>query len=118
MALSSAATAVKQGLLRHLRMPLQQACSSSNVGAGLGLSLWRGFAGGGYLDKDEVTQRVLEVTKHFEKINPAKVRPVEASVLAPSGVAQIGADLGPPAAQQRLSRYAHCSSSLERSSLY
>lgn len=73
MALSSAAAAVKQGLLRHLRMPLQQACSSSNVGAGLGLSLWRGFAGGGYLDKDEVTQRVIDVAKHFEKIDPAKV---------------------------------------------
>lgn len=73
MALSSAAAAVKQGLLRHFRVPLQQACSSSNVGAGLGLSLWRGFAGGGYLDKGEVTQRVIEVAKHFEKIDPAKV---------------------------------------------
>lgn len=27
------------------------------------------------MDKDEVTQRVLEVTKHFEKIDPAKVLP-------------------------------------------
>eukprot|EP00879_Flechtneria_rotunda_P001182 GHRR01001329.1.p1 GENE.GHRR01001329.1~~GHRR01001329.1.p1 ORF type:complete len:180 (+),score=42.37 GHRR01001329.1:19-558(+) len=75
MAVSSAVAAVKQGLLRHLRMPLQQACSSNSFGPSVGLSLWRGFAGGGYLDKDEVTQRVLEVTKHFEKIDPGKVVP-------------------------------------------
>lgn len=81
----SAAAAVKQGLLRHLRMPLQQACnSSSNAGASAGLTLWRGFAGGGYLDKDEVTQRVIDVTKHFEKIDPGKVRWVDVDACARS----------------------------------
>jgi NADH dehydrogenase (ubiquinone) 1 alpha/beta subcomplex 1 len=76
MAVSSAVSAFKQGLLRHLRLPLQQqSLFGSAVAPGTSLSLWRGFAGGGYLDKDEVTSRVLEVTKHFEKIDPAKVCP-------------------------------------------
>lgn len=75
---SAAVTAFKQGLLRHIRVPLQQQSlfgSSGVLAAGTSLSLWRGFAGGGYLDKDNVTQRVLDVTKHFEKIDPAKVGP-------------------------------------------
>jgi NADH dehydrogenase (ubiquinone) 1 alpha/beta subcomplex 1 len=66
-----------QGILRHLRMPVQQAVYSSTATqglAGLGLSLTRAFAGGQHLDKDEVTSRVIDVTKHFEKIDPAKVR--------------------------------------------
>jgi NADH dehydrogenase (ubiquinone) 1 alpha/beta subcomplex 1 len=80
MAVSSTVAAVKQGLLRHLRVPIQQqSLFGSAVAPGTSLSLWRGFAGGGYLDKDDVTQRVLEVTKHFEKIDPAKVRPWMAS---------------------------------------
>lgn len=74
MALSSAVCALKQGLLRHMRIPLQQqGVLSSAAAAGTCVSLWRGFAGGSHLDKDEVIQRVLEVTKHFEKIDPAKV---------------------------------------------
>jgi NADH dehydrogenase (ubiquinone) 1 alpha/beta subcomplex 1 len=76
MAVSCAVAAFKQGLLRHVRLPLQQqSIFGSAAAAGTSLSLWRGFAGGGYLDKDDVTSRVLEVTKHFEKIDPAKVRP-------------------------------------------
>jgi NADH dehydrogenase (ubiquinone) 1 alpha/beta subcomplex 1 len=75
MAVSSTVAAFKQGLLRHLRVPIQQqSLFGSAVAPGTSLSLWRGFAGGGYLDKDDVTQRVLEVTKHFEKIDPAKVQ--------------------------------------------
>ena len=68
MALSSVRTAV----LRHIRIPVQQSLTSSSSHAALSLSLWRGFAGGGYLDKTDVTQRVLDVTKHFEKIDPVK----------------------------------------------
>lgn len=75
MAVSSAVAAFKQGLLRHVRLPLQQqSIFGSAAAAGTSLSLWRGYAGGGYLEKDDVTSRVLEVTKHFEKIDPAKVR--------------------------------------------
>lgn len=63
---------LRQAVLRNIgRIPVQQ--TSSNPAAAALSSFWRGFAGGGYLDKDEVTQRVLHVTKHFEKIDPAKV---------------------------------------------
>ena len=64
---------LRRAVLAHIRMPLQQT-TSSNPAAAAASSFWRGFAGGGYLDKDEVTQRVLHVTKHFEKIDPAKAR--------------------------------------------
>lgn len=78
MSVSGAVSALKQGLLRHLRVPLQQQTvfnisGSSTIVAGTSFSLWRGFAGGGYLDKDQVIERVLHVTKHFEKIDPHKV---------------------------------------------
>jgi hypothetical protein len=63
---------LRQAVLKHVRIPLQQ--TSTNPAAAALSSFWRGFAGGGYLDKDEVTERVLHVTKHFEKIDPAKVR--------------------------------------------
>lgn len=63
---------VGAAVLRHFRLPVQQISSSSSQAA-VSLSLWRGFAGGGYLDKTDVTQRVLDVAKHFEKVDPAKV---------------------------------------------
>ncbi|GBF88807.1 acyl carrier protein mitochondrial-like [Raphidocelis subcapitata] len=81
---------LRRALLTHIRMPLQQ--TSSNPAAAAVSSFWRGFAGGGYLDKDEVTQRVLHVTKHFEKIDPAKAR-------GRGGPG--GADLGVAAGAQR-----------------
>eukprot|EP00877_Chromochloris_zofingiensis_P003370 jgi/Chrzof1/13033/Cz07g17120.t1_ACP1[v5.2] len=73
MALSSTVQALRAGVLRHIRLPVQQVYAASGSKPSLALNWWRGFAGGGYLDKDEVTQRVLDVTKHFEKIDPAKV---------------------------------------------
>ena len=73
MALSSTVQALKSGLLRQFRLPLQQAYVAGNGSAAASLNNWRGFAGGGYLDKTEVTDRVINVTKHFEKIDPAKV---------------------------------------------
>lgn len=78
MALTCALSSLRRGLLSHLRLPLQSAAPLAAPGSGLGGSLGslvRGFAGGGYLDKDDVTTRVLHVTKHFEKIDPAKVVP-------------------------------------------
>lgn len=66
---------LRRAVLQHVRIPVQQAQAGSNPAAAALSSFWRGFAGGGYLDKDEVTQRVLHVTKHFEKIDPAKVVP-------------------------------------------
>ena len=74
MALAASVQALKGGLLRHIRLPLQQAYApSSSSGSAAALSLWRGFAGGHYLDKSEVTERVVNVAKHFEKIDAAKV---------------------------------------------
>ncbi|GAB4820481.1 hypothetical protein N2152v2_007527 [Parachlorella kessleri] len=35
--------------------------------------LWRGFATASYLDKNEVTDRVLNCVKNFEKVEPSKV---------------------------------------------
>lgn len=67
--------ALKSGLLRQFRLPLQQAYVAGDGSAAVSLNIWRGFAGGGYLDKTEVTDRVINVTKHFEKIDPAKVKP-------------------------------------------
>jgi len=63
---------LRRAVLQHVRIPVQQ--TSSNPAAAAVSSFWRGFAGGGYLDKTEVTDRVLHVTKHFEKIDAAKVR--------------------------------------------
>ncbi len=44
---------------------------------------WRAY-GAGYLDKSEVTDRVVSVVKNFNKVDPAKVGPN----------ASFGADLG------------------------
>jgi NADH dehydrogenase (ubiquinone) 1 alpha/beta subcomplex 1 len=77
MALSSTLQALRSGLLRQFRVPIQQAYVAGNGSAAVSLNIWRGFAGGGYLDKTEVTDRIINVTKHFEKIDPAKVRPTQ-----------------------------------------
>jgi acyl carrier protein len=69
MALSQAASTIRAVVLRHLRIPAQ-----TQAGAASSLSIFRGFAGGSYLDKDDVTQRVLHVAKHFQRVDPAKVR--------------------------------------------
>jgi NADH dehydrogenase (ubiquinone) 1 alpha/beta subcomplex 1 len=45
------------------------------VQSAFSVSLLRGLAGGAYLDKTVVTDRVVHVTKHFEKIDPKKVAP-------------------------------------------
>lgn len=71
MALSAAASALRGVVLRHLRIPVtgvaQQSVSVPSMD-----TIVR-FMGGGFLPKDEVTQRVLHVTKHFEKIDQSKV---------------------------------------------
>lgn len=53
-----------------MRLPIQ-----TNVGAASSLAIFRGFAGGAYLDKDDVTERVLHVAKHFQRVDAAKVTP-------------------------------------------
>jgi acyl carrier protein len=71
MSLSAAAQAVRAAVLRHMRLGVQ---GQQAAGGAFSLAFTRGFAGGHYLDKGEVTERVLNVTKHFEKIQADKVR--------------------------------------------
>jgi hypothetical protein len=73
MSLSAAASAVRAAVLRHMRLGVQ-GFQQQQMAAGASLAFARGFAGGHYLDKSEVTERVLNVTKHFEKIQADKVR--------------------------------------------
>lgn len=71
MALSSAANALRSTVLKHLRVNVTGI--QHNALPTFTNIITRGF-GGGFLDKDQVTERVLHVTKHFEKIDAAKVR--------------------------------------------
>jgi len=73
MSLSAAANAVRAAVLRHMRLGVQ-GFQQQQQSIGAPLAFARGFAGGHYLDKGEVTERVLNVTKHFEKIQADKVR--------------------------------------------
>ena len=71
MALFSAASALRNAVLMHLRVP----ASSSAISAlpTFANMITRGFSGG-FLEKDSVVERVIYVAKHFEKVDPAKVR--------------------------------------------
>jgi hypothetical protein len=79
--LPAAACAFRQSVLTHLRVlavaqpgPSATASVQGQPRSGsLPVVLARFFAGG-FLDKDKVTERVMYVTKHFEKVDPAKVR--------------------------------------------
>ena len=70
MVLASALAAVRWGVIRHIQVP---AGGLQAAAGGLSLTLSRGFAEGTYLNKDDVTERVLKVVKNFEKTDPAKV---------------------------------------------
>ncbi|GLC47547.1 hypothetical protein PLESTB_001727400 [Pleodorina starrii] len=73
MALSSAANMFRSTVLKHLRVTVTSGAQQSALPT-LTNIISRGF-GGGFLDKDAVTERVLHVTKHFEKIDASKVTP-------------------------------------------
>lgn len=62
---------LQQGVLASLRVPVGPAAAAASLGA---LQLVRGFADASYLDKNEVTDRVLSVVKNFEKVDAGKVR--------------------------------------------
>lgn len=64
MAMRRAVATIRSGVLN--RLSIESSCSAF-------LSNSRGFAAGTYLDKDEVTQRVLNIVKNFDKVDPAKV---------------------------------------------
>lgn len=67
-------SAVRSGVLSRVRLTVGE---PQAVLAPLGLNLSRGFAEGTYLNKDDVTERVLGVVKNFEKTDPSKVRELE-----------------------------------------
>ncbi|EFJ46603.1 acyl-carrier protein, probably mitochondrial [Volvox carteri f. nagariensis] len=73
MALSSAVSMIRSTVLKHLRVTVTCNAHQSALPTFTNI-ISRGF-GGGFLDKDGVTERVLHVTKHFEKIDASKVTP-------------------------------------------
>ncbi|KAK1277163.1 hypothetical protein QJS04_geneDACA016641 [Acorus gramineus] len=73
---------VRNTLLKHLRVaaaPPRPIGSSAVVGAGsLTVVIRRWFSEdlkGSFLDKSEVTDRIVTVVKNFQKIDPSKVTP-------------------------------------------
>ena len=74
MALARALTAVRTGVLSHLRVPASFTATQHQAGPASWLCA-RGFAGT-YLDKNEVTERILNVVKNFDKVDQSKARPL------------------------------------------
>lgn len=74
MALVGALSSLRASVLRHISVPTQSAAAQQSLGAACSLVFRRGFAEGTYLDKSQVTDRVLEVTKNFgSKVDSSKV---------------------------------------------
>lgn len=72
MALVQRAFASLRGaVLANLRIP---ASSPQTAAAPISLQILRSFADASYLDKNDVTDRVLNVVKHFDKVDAGKVR--------------------------------------------
>ena len=70
MALAQALGTVRRGVLSHIRLQANFAATQYQAGP----AAWqcvRGFAGT-YLDKSEVTERILNVVKNFEKVDQSK----------------------------------------------
>jgi NADH dehydrogenase (ubiquinone) 1 alpha/beta subcomplex 1 len=66
--------AFRSVVLKHLQLPVSSLQGQTQqLLPSISSIITRGFAGG-FLDKDKVTERVIYVTKHFEKVDPAKVR--------------------------------------------
>lgn len=59
--------------LRTARESIVRCFRIDTVGAPFALYLSRGLAGGTFLDRNKVTERVLHVVRHFEKIDQSKV---------------------------------------------
>ncbi|KAJ6838806.1 putative acyl carrier protein 2, mitochondrial [Iris pallida] len=76
-----AAAAARSALLKHLRVPAAIPTSPA-PGVSLGrhvLLLRRWFSSeevkGSFLDKSEVADRVINIVKNFQKVDPSKVTP-------------------------------------------
>ena len=91
--LRAVASQIKQGVVARL-------CAQQQGAAGpAALQLLRGFADASYLDKGEVTDRVLGVVKNFEKVDAAQVRGAWAWRARSGGGSVGGARLGFPRAR-------------------
>ncbi|CAI5526015.1 unnamed protein product [Closterium sp. Naga37s-1] len=68
---------VRSAVLGHVRLPVAPSFWSRVGSAPSGGAPSRGFAesAGTYLDKDAVTERVLNVVKKFQKVDPKLVTP-------------------------------------------
>jgi len=70
MALLGALQGLRSSLLTRVRIPVN---GVQVVGAASTLQLMRAFSESTYLDKNVVTDRVLNVVKNFDKVDPSKV---------------------------------------------
>ncbi|KAL2635325.1 hypothetical protein R1flu_006804 [Riccia fluitans] len=70
----SSATAVRNTLLQHVRVTA--AATSLKASVVLDGRICYSSDHGTYLDKSSVTDRILELVKKMEKVDPAKVTPV------------------------------------------
>ncbi|KAK4741648.1 hypothetical protein SAY87_025236 [Trapa incisa] len=68
-------------LLKHLRVNVKPLHHNLNLNSSVGLSfnvfrrLFSEEVRGSFLDKKEVTDRVVSVVKNFQKVDPSKVTP-------------------------------------------
>ncbi len=73
MALARAFAGLRQQVLSHVRIPINPVFITAPAGASC-IGALRSFADSTYLDKKEVTDRILNVIKNFDNIkNPEKV---------------------------------------------
>ncbi|KAI3421413.1 Acyl carrier protein [Psidium guajava] len=69
-----AATA-RFALLKYLRVPVKPSLPSNPLPFTLVLRRFSEEVRGSFLDKSEVTDRVVSVVKNFQKVDPSKVTP-------------------------------------------
>lgn len=74
MALAGALSGLRSAVLANVRLHVGiSSRAQQTVGGAACLTLLRGFAEGTYLDKGQVTERILDVVKNFDKVEPSKV---------------------------------------------
>lgn len=70
MALQGALQSVRSGVLSRISIPVNNLQAIDRAGA---ITFLRGFAESTYIDKNVVTDRIINVVKNFDKVDPAKV---------------------------------------------
>ncbi|KAG7967658.1 hypothetical protein I3843_08G109800 [Carya illinoinensis] len=72
------AAAARRGLLKHLRVRVQDVPQNPSYTISFSAIRQRFFSEevrGSFLDKSEVADRVISVVKNFQKVDPSKVTP-------------------------------------------